>query len=397
MTQSIGTRRLAICAIALLALGLAVIDARQNPGQPVFRSATAAVTLDVVVRDRTGEPVMGLTIDDFEVVEAGAPQKILGLDAGGSGTPNLETAVPRMSPRVEGDGTQSLVALNFDQRSHQGRKPAVDAARSLVDSLQSDEYLGVFSMDLRATMEAPFTQDRAEIRRALDVILASPSVSPMTMAMTGVAETNGPSGPDRTQGGGTRDEMTARMSAPGEVEHYAGAQAASLLDAISRLSRFPGRRSIVLFSEGLFVTPRLEGVIARALAENVAVYTINASGLVASRRVVPVDRKIDRRELTSSSRRGRESWRYGFLEMDPTRGLGPLAGHTGGFLVANTNDLTKALASITADRRSYYLLGYSSSNPVLDGSTRQIEVRVTRPGLSVRARTGYVAAPAAVP
>ena len=101
-------------------------------------------------------------------------------------------------------------------------------------------------------------------------------------------------------------------------------------------------------------------------------------------------------QLTSSSRRGKESWRYGFLEMDPTRGLGPLAGHTGGFLVANTNDLTKALASITADRRSYYLLGYSSSNPVLDGSTRQIEVRVKRPGLSVRARTGYVAAPAAV-
>ncbi len=382
------------CTLALVGITLTIASARQKPDQPIFRSATAAVTLDVVVRDRTGQPVTGLTIDDFEVVEDGVPQKIVRLDAGDSGVP-APPAAPRMSPRVEGDGTLSLVALIFEQMSHQGRKPASDAARSLVEALQSDEFLGVFSMDLRATMAAAFTQDRDEIRRALDVILETPSVSPMTTAMTGVAETNGPVGPDRTQGGGARDAMTARLSTPSEVEHFGGAQAASLMDAISRLSRFPGRRSIVLFSEGLFVSPRLEGVIARALAENVAVYAINASGLGASRRVVPVDHKIDRRELTSSSRRGKESWRYGFLEMDPTRGLGPLAGHTGGFLVANTNDLTKALASITADRRSYYLLGYSSSNPVLDGSTRQIEVRVKRQGLSVRARTGYVAAPAA--
>lgn len=396
MSQLLHTVVRATCALAFIVVLLTIVSARQKPDQPIFRSATAAVTLDVVVRDRTGQPVTGLTIDEFEVVEDGVPQKIVRLDAGDSGVPVLQMAAPRVSPRVEGDGTQSLVALIFDQLSHQSRKPAIDAARSLVESLQSDEYLGVFSMDLRATMEAPFTQDRAEILRALDVILQSPSVSPMTMAMTGVAETNGPIGPDRTEGGGARDAMLGRLNSPGEVEHFAGAQAVSLMDAISRLSRFPGRRSIVLFSEGLFVTPRLEGVIARALAENVAVYTISASGLVASRRVVPVDRKIDRRELTSSSRRGKESWRYGFLEMDPTRGLGPLAGHTGGFLVANTNDLTKALGSITADRRSYYLLGYSSSNPVLDGSTRQIEVRVKRQGLSVRARTGYVAAPAAV-
>ena len=390
--------RTAACSFAAVGLSLAVADAQQRDSQPVFRSTTAAVTVDVVVRDRAGQPVTGLTLDDFEILEDGAPQRILRLDTGGTELPpGTPPASARISPRLEGDGAQALVALIFDQLSHQARKPAVEAARSMLESLTGNEYVGVFSMDLHATMLAPFTQDREEIRRALDLILDSPSVSPRTMATLGAAETNGPSGPDRTPGGGDRDAMRGRMAASPETDYFAGAQAASMIDAIARLSRFPGRRTIVLFSEGLFVTPRLEAVVARALAENVTVYTINAAGLTTGRSVVPVDRRIDRRELTSTSRRGKESWRYGFLEMDPTSGLGPLADHTGGFLVANTNDITRALASITGDRRAYYVVGYSSSNPALDGSTRQIEVRVKRPGVSVRARTGYVAASAATP
>ena len=184
MSQLLHKISRAACTLALVGVPLTIASALQKPDQPIFRSATAAVTLDVVVRDRAGQPVTGLTIDDFEVIEDGVLQKIVRLDAGESGVTARQTAAPRMSPRVDGDGTQSLVALIFDQLSHQSRKPAIDAARSLVESLQGDEYLGVFSMDLRATMEAPFTQDRAEIRRALDVILEKPSVSPMTMAMT---------------------------------------------------------------------------------------------------------------------------------------------------------------------------------------------------------------------
>jgi len=164
-------------------------------------------------------------------------------------------------------------------------------------------------------------------------------------------------------------------------------------DVIVRLARFPGRKSIVLFSEGLNVSPRLESVVARALAENVTVYTVYAGGLNASGRFAVQDRTVDSGELTSTNQRGRESWRYGFLAMDPTAGLGPFAYHTGGFLVSDTNDLSGALKSINADRRAYYVLAYSSSNQALDRTTRKIEVRVKHPSLSVRARTAYVAAP----
>ena len=50
---------------------------------------------------------------------------------------------------------------------------------------------------------------------------------------------------------------------------------------------------------------------------------------------------------------------------------------------------------LAADLTSYYLIGYSSTNAKLDGGFRTIKVRVSRPGVEVRARHGYRAATAA--
>ena len=50
-----------------------------------------------------------------------------------------------------------------------------------------------------------------------------------------------------------------------------------------------------------------------------------------------------------------------------------------------------ALARMMTDLNAYYLLRYYSSNTNLDGRFRRITVRVSRPGVRVRARTGYLA------
>jgi VWFA-related protein len=367
-----------------------ISDAQPQDERPVFRSTTAAVTVDVVVRDRHGRPVVGLTKDDFEIMEDGIAQDVISVESRSTGAATSGDA-GRAHPSVQGDGLQSLVAMVFDQMTTQSRKGAVDAASSMIDSIPHDEYVGVFTMDLRWTVHAGFTRDRAALLRALTDVLKTPSVSPLSTLTVGVAESNDPPGRPATADARLASETRQRLDNPTELENYSGAQAASLTDIITRLARFPGRKSILLFSEGLAASPRLEAVVARALAENVTVYAVNTSGLTTSNRVVPPARDVDKRELTSSSRRGRESWRYGFLELDSTGGLGPLAAHTGGFLVANTNDLSAALNSINLDRRSYYVLGYSSSNPSLDSTKRQIDVRVKRPDLSVRARTSYLA------
>jgi VWFA-related protein len=72
-----------------------------------------------------------------------------------------------------------------------------------------------------------------------------------------------------------------------------------------------------------------------------------------------------------------------------------LADTTDGLAVVNTNMIDRGIDRIVSDLSSYYLLGYYSTNARLDGKFRTISVRVTRPGVDVRARRGYRALTAA--
>jgi hypothetical protein len=71
-------------------------------------------------------------------------------------------------------------------------------------------------------------------------------------------------------------------------------------------------------------------------------------------------------------------------------GLRTLAADTDGTVVLNTN-IERALPRLLTDVGAYYLLGYVSTNQKLDGRYRRLTVRVTRPGVEVRARPGYLA------
>jgi len=72
-------------------------------------------------------------------------------------------------------------------------------------------------------------------------------------------------------------------------------------------------------------------------------------------------------------------------------GLRELALNTDGAVVLNTNDVKGGVARIMAGLDAYYLMQYYSTNTKLDGRFRSISVRVTRPGVQVRARRGYLA------
>jgi hypothetical protein len=71
--------------------------------------------------------------------------------------------------------------------------------------------------------------------------------------------------------------------------------------------------------------------------------------------------------------------------------LRSLADDTGGFAVVNQNDFNDAFDRLVRDNSSYYVIGYYATNDKRDGKFRTIEVRLTRPGLTVRSRRGYVA------
>jgi len=76
--------------------------------------------------------------------------------------------------------------------------------------------------------------------------------------------------------------------------------------------------------------------------------------------------------------------------------MNSLAVDTGGFVVRNTNDFSRAIDRIADDSGNYYVLGYRSTTPQ-DGKFHKLSVKAKRPGLAVRARRGYVATPHTTP
>jgi VWFA-related protein len=112
-----------------------------------------------------------------------------------------------------------------------------------------------------------------------------------------------------------------------------------------------------------------------------------------------IDNERNFRQMLDDANRANVS----FYPVDP-RGLTPesnmtrrsdslatLATATDGIPVTQSNDFAPGLKRIRDDLSSYYLLGYTSTNSKFDGRFRTITVRVKRPGVTVRARRGYLA------
>ena len=96
-------------AVALLALVAErpALSRQAASQRPKFGTSTAAVLVDVVVRDKKGKPVSGLTAEDFQVFEDGVPQKIISCDASGLLAPMAQPmrAGPGRAGRVWPAGT----------------------------------------------------------------------------------------------------------------------------------------------------------------------------------------------------------------------------------------------------------------------------------------------------
>jgi hypothetical protein len=72
------------------------------------------------------------------------------------------------------------------------------------------------------------------------------------------------------------------------------------------------------------------------------------------------------------------------------RNLQSLAEDSGGAAAINRNDYSGFFTRIVRDSSSYYLLAYDPRSKKQDSKLRRLEVKVSRPGLTVRARRAYV-------
>jgi VWFA-related protein len=402
--------------------------------------AVRAVVVDVVIRDRRGLPVRDLSQADFELLEDGVPQKL------GSFTPVFDSVpaplavapkAPAAPPNTNAtapaavDNGPVVTALVFDRLTPEAQRLAVQAAQSYLGKKEeAPYYIGIYGVDLALTPYAPFTRnvntlrqaltkvaarsssasnapERQQARAALDsaagaaaqtVANAAAAGSPATGAAMGTA-------PATAQLAQMESQMIRDFDAM-ERDQQGYSTTNGLFAVIGALRKLPGRKSLVLFSEGLAIPPAVQrlflGVIDAANRANVSIYTMDAAGLRAESQQAITRDKVNQAagfgiNTAYANAAGNEPLTKGLeenenvLRSDPHSGLGQLAQDTGGVLFENTNNLRLGFERIEDDLRNYYLLGYSPTNDVYDGRFRRIEVKVKRPGVTVAARKGYFA------
>lgn len=430
-------------AVILLFLALATASAQQQQQPPAradkaLNEGVTAVLVDVVVRDKRGQPVADLSPADFEVLEDGTAQKI------GSFTPIFANAPapPAPAPTAPAASTEGVAgtpppvntgplvtALVFDRLSPEARKIAVQAAEGyLANKTEASSYIGIFGIDLGLAPYAPFTRNVSVLREALAKMSQRASASfnspeqrqqtkdldqQAASASQGAAGAAAGGGPGASAAMGTAPaaallaQMQSNMIKDFNVmerDQQGYSTTNGLFAIINTLRRLPGRKSLVLFSEGMAVPPPVQrlflGVIDAANRANVAIYTMDAAGLRAESEQAKIRDEVNRSAagaggILTSNTGGALSKdlerNEDVLRQDPHNALGTLSQSTGGLMFDNTNNLRQGFDRIDSDLHNYYLIGYTPTNEKYDGRFRNIEVKVKRPGVTVGARRGYFA------
>lgn len=280
--------------------------------EDVLRITSNLVTVPASVVDAQGRAVTDLKLEDFELRVDGQPKPISDLN---------RSEVP-VTLALLFDNSQSLTsAREFEKQA------AIRFFRSVIRPI-----------------------DRAAIYSvATDVNL----VQPLTNSVPALVRT---------------------------VEHFGKPEGATkLLDAIADaatyLRPYPGRKVIVIVSDGEDTLSDLDfdTTLRRVLAADCQVYAVQT-------------KQIEYAMLTG------EAGNANIRALAAERRLQDLTAHTGGavYTPVQTNDLDAAFAQISADLAQQYILSYYPSDDRPDGRFRVISVRIsTRPNMRVRARRGY--------
>ena len=397
---------------------------------PAFRSGTAAVLLDVVIRDKKGRPVPDIRPEEVEIYEDGARQKIEGFHwVATEAVPVEGAAAP---PPLAPDATRqlNLVSFVFDQLGPDGRRLAAKAATTFLEKgLRPSTWVAVFQIDQRLTLLQPFTNDPEKLKSAVARATTGTykAVIDEQAAMEQAqkdAEQAAAAAPDTGEGRGApasgggfaaRAQAQAianmlRLSNSLQRQQQGTTSLYPLLALMRGHETLAGRKTLVYLSEGLQVPPNLDAVfrstISAANRANVSVYAIDARGLNVERAMAASGDALD--QARRASQRSMQSRGAGAvskeevfaadtaesaLRLNLEQTLADLSESTGGFLVANTNDFRQGSERLAADLAGHYELTYQPPSVAYDGRFRRIEVKVARGGIVVQTRSGYFALP----
>jgi VWFA-related protein len=398
---------LALCGVALHAQtpppSSPAGAGQQDPPRPTFQVEVNLVTTDVIARDRSGQFVSDLTVNELEVFEDGVKQDIASLTLVHGGRvfnkiapppppPQEGILLPPSRPTNDAAGRIFLIVVDDLHLDFANTGRIRDLFKRISkDLIHEGDMFGIVSTG-PSSLAIDLTYDRRRLDEAIKKISGS-GLKPADIIQ----------GPQGAEG-------------PSEVRYRAHVAFSTAYDLLRNLERVQNRRKAVIYvSNGYDFNPFADSRhsssalyrqmmsgdegqhdenpfarqgnqfadadLTRELAEltraanraNATIYTIDPRGLVGG---PPLDENIDMVEWGNHVRKTQDSLRV-------------MADLTGGIAVVNQNDFDRALKRIDAETSDYYMLGYYSSNPDPTRRTRRVEVRTARDGIQVWARSSY--------
>jgi VWFA-related protein len=350
----------------------------------------------VVVKDKQGNFVSGLTANDFVVTEDGVPQTVRICER-----QNLdETAKPlqaltprdenitlyrqlsRMQIAPEDAGNERykdrrLLALYFDMTAMQpaGQLRALAAAQQFVRTQMTTADLVAILRYQGGSVDIlqDFTADRNRLLSILETMIVGEG--------QGSAET--------VDDASSADTGAAFGQDDSEFNVFNTDRQLSALETATRiLGHLSEKKSLIYFAGGLRLNgidnqAQLHATVDAAIKAGVSFWPIDARGLVAQ---APLGDATQGSEGNSGMYTGAaaQAVTSNFQLSQDT--LFALAGDTGGKALFDTNELTRGIVQAQQSIGDYYVLGYYSTNTAQDGKFRRVRVSLKR---DLEARLDY--------
>ena len=367
--------------------------------RPAVKVTTRLVQVNVVAMTKKGQPVEDLKRDDFILFDEGKQQKIAFFSAVPARIlrPASPMTVPLNTftnqPEQFGGAPSAVTVILFDGLNTRmtDQTYARQQITKFLNQIQPGDKVALYALGRGLTVLQDFTDNPRSLATALKNYHGS-------LSAESEAALRRPADAGLMQFHQWLDELRLNL-----VDHYAKDRALrtirSLVAIANHLERIPGRKNLIWVSGSFpvwigrdsaplpeqppagrqFFWPEVERA-ARALNNsNLAIYPVDARGLMAPVAYKPEKASIRRNMKTSD-------W-SGFRTMEK------LAERTGGEAFYNNNDLANAFRRATDDARFSYVLGYYPSHHQWNGKFRRIKLRVKRHGVRLRYRRGYFAQP----
>src|SRR5271156_6276455 len=396
---------LTILLLASLSAEAQQIGQNPKPGNndTLTLSVRAQIVIEtVVVKDKKGNTIDGLTAKDFTLTEDGVPQTIRFCEP--QSMPSTLSDVPlppsssedikiynrltrtQITPESPGDvryKDHRLMALYFDMTAMRpaDQLRALSAAEKFIRTQMTTADLVSILRYSGGSVDVlqDFTADRNRLLSILEtMIVGEGQGSVETVDDASSADTGAAFGQDDTEFNVFNTDR----------------QLSALQTAARMLSQLNEKKSLIYFASGLRLNgidnqAQLHATVDAAIRAGVSFWPIDARGLVAE---APLGDATQGSQGNASMYSGTaaQTTTSNFQQSQDT--LFALAGDTGGKALFDSNDLTRGIVQAQEAISDYYVVGYYTTNTARNGHFRRVKISLTQDvGANLNYRQGYYA------